>query len=81
MFVFSGGVTMKNDILTAVTTEHNIAPIAPLPSRLSFCIGSRQPEQAYFKILIWCFDIYCCTLNHLLFYDLITSLCLSFKIK
>jgi hypothetical protein len=41
---------MKDDILTAVMNEHSIAPIAPLPSRLSFCVGPRQPEQVSINI-------------------------------
>ncbi len=45
IFILFSGVTMKDDILTAVMNEHSIAPIAPLPSRLSFCVGPRQPEQ------------------------------------
>lgn len=36
---------MKDDILTAVTSDINVAPIAPLPSRLSFCIGPRPAAE------------------------------------
>lgn len=36
---------MKDDILTAITTtDQHVAPIAPLPSRLSFCVGPNRPE-------------------------------------
>jgi hypothetical protein len=51
-------VTMKDDILTAVTdmtntrttqgfvgVVPNIAPIAPLPSRLSFCLSPQRQQQ------------------------------------
>ena len=47
-------VTMKDDILTAVTTDFNlppntkvpnVAPIAPLPSRLSFCLSPQRQQQ------------------------------------
>ena len=44
---------MKDDILTAVTTDFNVppnkvpnvAPIAPLPSRLSFCLSPQRQQQ------------------------------------
>ena len=44
---------MKDDILTAVTefnppsnnTVTNVAPIAPLPSRLSFCLSPQRQQQ------------------------------------
>ena len=42
---------MKDDILTAVadfnvpSTAPNVAPIAPLPSRLSFCLSPQRQQQ------------------------------------
>lgn len=42
------GVTMKDDILTAVKEDPiptNVAPIAPLPSRLSFCFSPKQTNH------------------------------------
>ena len=49
-------VTMKDDILTAVACSdyssaqtpvvaQNVAPIAPLPSRLSFCLSPQRQQQ------------------------------------
>ena len=45
-------VTMKDDILTACVTSQqqtpsapNVAPIAPLPSRLSFCLSPQRQHQ------------------------------------
>lgn len=44
-------VTMKDDILTACVPNQtappppNVAPIAPLPSRLSFCLSPQRQQQ------------------------------------
>ena len=52
MFCISA-VTMKDDILTAVADfganappgSQNVAPVAPLPSRLSFCLSPQRQQQ------------------------------------
>ena len=48
----SKAVTMKDDILTCAVTSTaqtsiapNVAPIAPLPSRLSFCLSPQRQNQ------------------------------------
>ena len=49
------GVTMKDDILTAVKEDPiptNVAPIAPLPSRLSFCLSPKQAINNFLETSI-----------------------------
>ena len=49
------GVTMKDDILTAVKEDPiptNVAPIAPLPSRLSFCLSPKQANNNHLETSI-----------------------------
>ena len=48
LFLTFSAVTMKDDILTAVADyapPQNVAPIAPLPSRLSFCLSPQRQHQ------------------------------------